>query len=152
MKTFSVYDVVMIAFASFMCVGSLKLGFGSFSDPGAGFMPFLSGMFLILLSLFDLAFGAFTRWKTDKSDGEIWSNIDWRSILSTLAALIIYVLLIPVLGFSLPTVFLLFFLFRLIEHRPIWRAALLAILFTSLFYFGFGLALSAELPKGILGF
>ena len=81
MKTFSVYNVVMIAFASFMCVGSLKLGFGSFSDPGAGFMPFLSGMFVILLSLFDLAFSAFTRWKTDKKDTEIWANILWGRLV-----------------------------------------------------------------------
>jgi putative tricarboxylic transport membrane protein len=152
MKSFSAYNVIMIAFASFMCVGSLKLGFGSFSDPGAGFMPFLSGMFVIVLSLFDLAFSAFTRWKTDKTDGEIWSNIHWGRFLSTLAMLIIYGILMPVLGFSLPTLFLLFVLFRLIERRPIWRTALLAICVTALFYFGFGYALGAQLPTGILGF
>jgi putative tricarboxylic transport membrane protein len=152
MKTFSVYNVVMIAFASLMCAGSLKLGFGSFSDPGAGFMPFLSGMFVIVLSLFDLAFSAFTRWKTDKSDGEIWSNVHWGRFLSTLAMLIVYGILMPVLGFSLPTVFLLFVLFRLIERRAIWRTALLSVCVTGLFYVGFGYALGAQLPTGILGF
>jgi putative tricarboxylic transport membrane protein len=152
MKTFSVYNVIMIVFASFMCVGSLKLGFGSFSDPGAGFMPFLSGIFVILLSLFDLAFSAFTRWKTDKKDDEIWSNVRWGRFLSTLAMLIIYGILMPILGFSVPTVFLLFVLFRLIERRPIWRTALLAVCVTGIFYIGFGYALGAQLPRGILGF
>jgi putative tricarboxylic transport membrane protein len=152
MKTFSAYNVIMIAFASFMCVGSLKLGFGSFSDPGAGFMPFLSGMFIIVLSLFDLAFSAFTHWKTDKSDSEIWSDVDWGKFLSTLAMLITYGILMPILGFSLPTLLLLFVLFRLIEPRPIWRTAVLAICVTALFYIGFGYALGAQLPTGILGF
>jgi hypothetical protein len=152
MKTFSVYNIIMIAFASFMCVGSLKLGFGSFSDPGAGFMPFLSGMFMILLSLFDLAFSAFTRWKSDKRDTEIWANILWGRLVGTLIMLILYALLMPILGFSLPTAILLFFLFRLIEHRSWWRTAIGAVVVTAIFYFGFGVALGAQLPKGILGF
>jgi len=152
MKTFSAYNVVMIAFAAFMCVGSLRLGFGSFSDPGAGFMPFLSGMFMILLSLFDLAFSAFTRWKNDKGDMEIWADILWGRLIGTLIMLILYALLMPVLGFSLPTAILLFVLFRLIEHRSWWRTAIGAVVVTAVFYFGFGVTLGAQLPKGILGF
>lgn len=151
-KTYSAYNVILIAFASIVCVGSLKLGFGGFSDPGAGFMPFLSGMLLILLSLFDLAFSAFTRWKNDKRDIEIWANILWGRLIVTLIMLILYTLLMPVLGFSLPTAILLFVLFRLIEHRSWWRTAIGAIVVTAVFYFGFGIALGAQLPKGILGF
>jgi hypothetical protein len=58
----------------------------------------------------------------------------------------------PILGFSVPTVFLLFVLFRLIERRPIWHTALLAVCVTGIFYIGFGYALGAQLPRGILGF
>jgi hypothetical protein len=152
MKTYSTYSSILIVFASLVGVDSLKLGFGSFSDPGPGFMPFLCSLLLILLSVLDLAFGTITRWRMDKKDSEIWSNIHWGRFLWTLIILTLYAILMPVVGFSLPTAFLLFFLFRLIEHRSWWRTTLMAIAVTGISYFGFRVALGAELPKGILGF
>jgi putative tricarboxylic transport membrane protein len=152
MKTFSVYNAILIAFAILICVGSLKLGFGSFSDPGAGFMPFLSGALLIVLCATDLISGALRGWKEEKTDRDIWSDIQWKRIIAAIASLVIYAVLIPLLGFSIPTLFFLLFLFRLIDKRPWWRATLMAVCFTGLFYIGFGVALGAQLPKGIFGF
>jgi hypothetical protein len=34
---------ILLAFGSAVAVGSLHNGFGSFEDPGAGFLPFFSG-------------------------------------------------------------------------------------------------------------
>jgi hypothetical protein len=141
-----------MTFACFVCAGSLKLGFGSFSDPGAGFMPLLSALLLIFLSAVDLAIGLTSRWKNDRKDREIWSDIQWERLIGTLIVLVLYATLMPVLGFSLPTAALLFVLFRLIERRSWWRTALGAIAVTAVFYFGFGVALGAQLPKGVLGF
>lgn len=152
MKTYSVFNAMFIIFASLVCAGALKLKFGSFSDPGAGFMPFLCGLLLICLSAIDLVFGIISRWKTDRTDKEIWSDIDWGKLITVVVALGFYVLLMPVVGFSLPTAILLFFLFRLIEHRHWFRATLGAIVVTAVFYLGFGVALGAQLPKGFLGF
>src|SRR5512136_2723004 len=111
MKTYSVFNVIFIIFASLVCAGALKLKFGSFSDPGAGFMPFLCGLLLICLSAIDLVFGIINRWKTDRTDKEIWSDIDWGRLIGAVVALGLYVLLMPIVGFSLPTAILLFFLF-----------------------------------------
>jgi hypothetical protein len=152
MRTHSAYNVILIAFASLVCVGSLKLGFGSFADPGTGFMPCLASLLLIVLSVLDLIVCSVSHWKEEKKDAEIWSNIHWGRLLSTTGMLVLYVILVPLLGFSLPTIFLLFFLFRLIEDRPWWHAALGAITVTGIFYLGFGVALGAQLPKGVLGF
>lgn len=152
MKTYSIFNFVFIIFSCLVCASALKLKFGSFSDPGAGFMPFLCGLILICLSLIDFLIGFFTHWKTDRTDKEIWTNIDWRKLLSAVIALAIYVFLMPIIGFSLPTVVLLFFLFRLIEHRHWFRASLGAAVVTAVFYVGFGIALGAQLPKGFLGF
>jgi len=114
-------------------------------------MPFLSGMFMILLSLFDLAFSAFTRWKNDKGIlkyggyplGKTHRHTDNVDSLCSLNAS-------P--GIFPPTAILLFVLFRLIEHRSWWRTAIGAVVVTAVFYFGFGVTLGAQLPKGILGF
>jgi hypothetical protein len=152
MKTYPVYDFVLIAFASCVAAGSLKLGFGRFSNPGAGFMPFLSSILLITLGLADLAAGAASRWKADKTDKELWSDIEWHRMFGALGLLAGYALLLPLLGFCLPTAALLFFLFHLIEQRPAWRTALGAVAITAVFYLGFGYALGAELPRGLLGF
>lgn len=152
MRTYVCAEVLLTAFAGLVCLGSLKLGFGRFSDPGAGFMPFLSAFLLGVLSLVDLASGVLSRWNADKKDGEIWSNIDWARLLSTLGMLLLYLLLLPVLGFSLPTILLLLILFRLIERRPWWFVALFSIVTTVMFYVGFEIILGAQLPKGILPF
>ena len=56
-KTFLINDLVWIGFAALVCWGGLKLGFGSFHQPQAGFMPVLSGLVLGLLALIDLISG-----------------------------------------------------------------------------------------------
>ena len=70
-KTFLINDLVWIGFASAVCYGGLRLGFGSFHQPHAGFMPFLSGLVLGLLALADLVIGLINRWKEDPEDIEI---------------------------------------------------------------------------------
>jgi hypothetical protein len=152
MKTYSVFNIMFIIFGFLICAGAVKLKFGSFSDPGAGFMPLLCGLLLLCLSVIDLVLGIISRWKTDRTDKEIWSDIDWRKLIGAVVALALYVLLMPIVGFSVPTAILLFFLFRLIEHRHWFRAALGATAVTVVFYLGFGVALGAQLPKGFLGF
>ncbi|HVN97012.1 MAG TPA: tripartite tricarboxylate transporter TctB family protein [Syntrophorhabdaceae bacterium] len=151
MRTYSVCNVVLIVFGAVVCMGSVRLGFGSFSDPGAGFMPILCSLFLIALSAFDLVFGVVSHWETDRKDEEIWADIDWGRLVTTVAMLTMYTILLPLVGFCFPTVLLLLFLFRLIERRSWWRAALWAVVVTAAFYLGFGLALGAQLPKGVLG-
>lgn len=152
MRTYPVCDVFLIAFAAVVCIGSRPLGLGSFSNPGAGFMPFLCGLVLGLLSLADLVSGMITRWKEERKDAELWADINWRRLLSTVIILLVYLLALPLLGFCLPTAVLLLLLFRLLEPRPWWFVILLSVITTLAFYLGFQVALGVELPTGILGF
>lgn len=152
MRTHAALDVFLIACAALVCTGSLRLGFGSFSDPGTGFMPFLSGGLLGVLSMLDLVAAMLSNHATTKTDTEIWSNIHWGRLLSTLVSLVLYVALLPLLGFSLPTAILLFFLLGVIEPRPRWVVVLSAVGITGVFYLVFAVALGAQLPRGMLGF
>ncbi len=151
-RTYLIHDIVWIGFAFLVCLGGLKLGFGSFQQPHAGFMPFLSGLLLGLLALADLISGVVNHWKHEKADGEIWPSIRWGKLLFTLALLFIYTLLFDALGFIIATIPLLFFLYRLMESRP-WRTAFIAsVITTGLFYLAFKVGLDSQLPPGFLGF
>jgi hypothetical protein len=141
-----------MALALLACVGGLKLGFGTFHQPQAGFMPFLSGLILGLLALVDLISGLLTQWKGEKEDKEIWSEIGWGKILLTLAVLFIYTALFSVLGFIIGTILLLLFLFRLMEPRSWWIVLSASLVTTGLFYVGFKIGLDSQLPRGLLGF
>ena len=83
-KTFLINDLVWIGFAVLVCYGGLKLGFGTFHQPHAGFMPFLAGLLLGVLALADMISGFLGQWKNEKEDEEIWSGISWWKILLTL--------------------------------------------------------------------
>lgn len=151
-KTFLINDLVWMGFAFLVCWGGLKLGFGSFSQPQAGFMPFLTGMVLGLLALGDLVCGFIRQWKTEKGDPEIWANIRWGKLLLTAGVLFLYTALFTTVGFLIATIFLLLYLYRVMEPKP-WKFVIFASLVTTfLFYVGFKIGLESQLPRGPLGF
>jgi uncharacterized BrkB/YihY/UPF0761 family membrane protein len=151
-KTFLINDLTWMVLAAAFCYGGLKLGFGSFHQPHAGFMPFLAGLVLGLLALADLISGLVNRWKEDKEDREIWANINWGKLLLTVALLFVYTILFSTLGFTISTVLLLLFLFRVMEPKPWWVVALSSVACTGLFYLAFKVGLDSQLPRGFLGF
>ena len=151
-KTFLINDLIWIGFAGAVCYGGLKLGFGSFHQPHAGFMPFLSGLLLGLLALADLVFGLINRWKEDKEDVEVWANINWGKLLLTVAVIFLYTILFSILGFTISTILLLLFLFRVMEPKPWWVVLVSSVVCTGLFYLAFKVGLDSQLPRGFLGF
>ena len=151
-KTFLINDLIWMVLAAAVCYGGLKLGFGSFHAPHAGFMPFLAGLVLGLLALGDLVIGLANRWKEDKEDREIWANINWRKLLFTVLLLFVYTILFSTLGFTISTILLLFFLFRMMEPKPWWVVALSSVACTAIFYLAFKVGLDSQLPSGFLGF
>ena len=151
-KTYLIHDIVWISFAFLVCLGGLKLGFGSFQQPHAGFMPFLSGLVLGLLALADLIYGVVNHWKQEKTDKEIWPSIRWGKLFFTLTLLLIYTILFNTLGFIIATIPLLFFLYRLMEPRPWWVVIIASVITTGFFYLGFKVGLGSQLPQGFLGF
>ena len=151
-KTYLVNDLVWITFAFVVCLGGLKLGFGSFHAPQAGFMPFLAGLLLGILAIADLAQGFLHKWERDKSDKVIWADIHWGKLLITLSALILYTALFSTLGFLIGTFFLLLFLYHVMERKS-WGIVLIASgVTTALFYVAFKIGLDSQLPRGFLGF
>lgn len=151
-KTYVINDLVWITLALGVCIGALKLGFGSFHEPQAGFMPFLAGLLLGVLALIDLASGWMGRWKDLRENREIWSGIHWGKIILTMALLFTYTFFVPFLGFVIGTPLLLLILFRMMERRPLWTILLASLGTTGLFYLVFQIGLEGQLPRGFFGF
>ncbi len=146
----AISSLVWMSLAAYICIESVRLPVGSWRDPGSGFFPLLSGIFLGLLS--GLTFiKAFLQKKED--GGETWySKHKWKSLTAVLVVLFGYAFFLEIFGFLLSTFLLLIFLFRGIEPQR-WVVSIGGSAVASfLSYAVFELWLKTQLPKGIFGF
>ena len=128
---------------------SFKLPFGSFANPGAGFLPLLVGVLMFLLSLL-LFVQSFS-----KGEGRIktlWAKDGTGRVLLILVSLIFYGFFLETLGFIIMTFLLMAFL--LLGIGKVKRSLVIFLsLVSSLGCYGvFQLWLNVQLPKGIFGF
>jgi putative tricarboxylic transport membrane protein len=128
---------------------SHRLGLGSLTNPGPGFLPFWCGVILSGLSLL-VFFQEKFKGQARKSLREIWQGVRWAKGLGVVLALLIYTLTFTHLGFILSTTLLLVFLFRAIEPEK-WIFAVGGAFLTSLITFLiFCRWLDVQLPWGFL--
>lgn len=129
---------------------SLKYGLGSLSSPGPGFLPFLTGLTIIGLSL--TVFLQQIKKKGRERTRDLWTRAHWPSVLMVLGALVLYTLLFNFLGFILDTFLLIAFLLRIMEPMGWPKVLFGAVCAAGGSYVVFQLWLGAQLPKGFLGF
>ncbi len=143
-------SLCVLFFALFYCIESLPLGIGNLRNPGAGLLPFFSGVLLGCLSLSVLIKSTWGKEESNKRakplDARTWQKGAW-----VLGSLLFYLLLLERLGFIITT--FLFMVISLLNFRPRKLARILAISFLTAFasYLLFVIWLKVQLPKGILG-
>ncbi|MCX8023120.1 MAG: tripartite tricarboxylate transporter TctB family protein [Syntrophorhabdaceae bacterium] len=135
---------VVVSYASY------RLGIGSFSSPGAGFMPFYAAIFLGVLSLISIL-GKAGGVKKEKGAPPIIGikGIKGAFIFVVLMA---YGFFIPFLGYNITTFLLMVILFFIVEKQKVWKAALYAFIATATTYYVFSKWLNCQFPLGPLGF
>jgi putative tricarboxylic transport membrane protein len=137
-----------VALGILVCYGATRLGLGSVTEPGSGFIFFWSGLILVIMSLVALAE---SRRGSDEGIPDI-GETNWLKIALVLLSLLLYAFFLERLGFVMTTFVLLSFLLGLIEGTNWPRtfgvagAAVLASVAI------FELWLKIRLPKGIFGF
>lgn len=137
-----------IAVGLLACYGATRLGVGSITDPGAGFIFFWSGLVLIILSLLVFADAVRSSEDTVRQIPEI----NWPKITLVLFSLLLYAFFLERLGFVLTTFVLMSFLLGCIQGAGWFRSFGIAGAAALTTYAMFELWLKIRLPKGIVGF
>lgn len=141
-----------VAGAFFVAVGlliialSTDLPFGQLSMPGAGFMPELVAILVIVLgaSLFLRA-----------NESPAFAKIEWddgKHAAQVIAVMAISVSLYTFLGFIITMILMMGALLVIIERKNILRAALYSSLVAFTTYVTFTHLLQAPLPGGLIGY
>lgn len=135
----------------FVCKESLKSDIGSLHAPGPGFIPFWSavvlGVFTILLVIVSTLKGQLKAKITD-----LWKGMQWQRVGWILCALLLYLLLLPRLGFLITTFGLMVLAMATIKRGRLWLLGINALIIVLASYLVFNVFLDVKLPKGPLGF
>ncbi|MCX5825101.1 MAG: tripartite tricarboxylate transporter TctB family protein [Deltaproteobacteria bacterium] len=142
-----------LAFSICMVVLSIVLAVQSFRYPAdSAFFPRVLSVLLLLLSLL-LLFRAFRRPPKEDRTGGIRGNafsLMKNQPVLVFGSTVLYVVMIPVLGFLVSTALFIFgsILFR--DRRKLIVAAIYGICFSAALYFVFHAVLGVTLPRGWL--
>jgi putative tricarboxylic transport membrane protein len=152
-KTQSHYDriagVFFLTVGAFFSLYASTIEIGAWNEPGPGFLPFWSGIVLVVMSLSLLA-------KTWKHTGFVRPSFfpvgdSWKRVSATFVALIAYNLVFDILGFTLTTFVFVGFLVKFIFPQSWLRSLVVAVSAAILARLLFVDFLQTQLPKGVLG-
>jgi hypothetical protein len=137
-------------FSVFVSIESYRLGLGTLTQPGPGFLSFWTGIAMGIMAVTILA-----RAWTSTAPGEFKSPIFGRKnllkITFVLLSLFLYAFFMEALGFIPVTLLLFIFLLGMIERKKWGFAIAVSIAVTGISYLLFDLWLKAQLPRGIFG-
>jgi len=140
-----------LAISILVCMESIKSGIGTFRSPGAGFLPFWSGValgtFAIILVASDIL-----KEKGGRKNINLWEGKRWRNVILILLSLFVYALLLPKLGYLITTFGLMAFLYSMIGRPRLWVQGVSALITVLVTYIIFHVWLEVQLPKGVFGF
>jgi putative tricarboxylic transport membrane protein len=140
--------IFFICLSIAICVESYKLGIGTVGKPRSGFFPFLMGGSIGVLATTLQLVRIFTKRVT----ANLNLSVPYKRILPLMASLFVYVFLLDLLGFVIPTFFLVLFFLKAIESLSWKVTGVVAIGIASLTYFIFSFLLRVQLPRGFMGF
>ena len=137
-----------VALGILVCYGATRLGLGSVTEPGSGFIFFWSGLILVVLSFMVLAEGL----RSTEEMAHETGDMNWVKIVLVLLSLMLYAFFLERLGFVVTTFVLLSFLLGWIERTNWVRSFSIASTAALGSFAIFELWLKIRLPKGIFGF
>ncbi len=141
--------VFWILLSLFIIFFSHNIGLGEFRSPGPGLLPFLVGLFLLLISLYALIRSLLSRSSRGKALNIEGSRTYFRKIGLVLLLLLVYASLLEKIGYLISAFLMLVFLFRSAGSKG-WRFALITSGVTVLITYVFFTYLGLRFPPGIL--
>jgi len=143
-------SLVWFAVGIFVFISSIRLGIGSLSKPGPGFVSFYASIFFIGFTVLMLIMNRFDPKKFSKLT-DAWKGLHWGAVLIVIGSSIIYLLILDKLGYLLSTFGFMLLLFGLGKMKP-WVMLISTALAVIGSYYLFHILLKVPLPRGILSF
>jgi putative tricarboxylic transport membrane protein len=137
--------LVLALIAAFAIYESSHLPFGAIWAPDAGFFPLSLSVLLLVIALFGISASYFGQ----PDSAEFFGRSSYVAIAT--AALIVYALALPTVGFVVATVIVLLLMMRGFGGMSWSRAFLISLSTVLVTYIGFR-KLGVPLPHGILPF
>jgi putative tricarboxylic transport membrane protein len=142
-----IVSMVFLIFSCLVLIESVRLKLDDIREPGPGFVPFILGLTLAILSIIAFIFP-----DPQKKMAAFWN--DWqkgRGIISIFAGLVVYLPLVKILGFYIDTFLLMTFLLKMSGERGYKRPLLISLLTVGVTYLLFHKLLFIPFPQGLLG-
>jgi hypothetical protein len=139
-----------LLFSILAAIGAWRLGLGTPSAPGSGFIILGASVLLGVLSIIN--FIKAVKGKGIDANGTLFRGTLWRRILFVFLALLAYAKIIPFTGYNITTFLLMTFLFWITGRQKIWKVILYSIGTTAATYFIFSKVLNLHFPPGPFGF
>jgi putative tricarboxylic transport membrane protein len=145
------HDLISSAFwfliGLFIVLYAPEFDLGTLSMPGAGLMPFFSGIVICVFAVISF----FQAWFGLPKDAEpVWHDIAYGKIIAVLAILIAYTCFFEWLGFIVCTFVMMYVLMNYVGSMK-WPASFGGALISALVaYLVFEIWLQAQLPRGVL--
>jgi len=144
-----IISVILLMIGLLIMGGGLHYNLGALEQPGAGFLPFFSGLFVTVFSAATLFQNIKHRWRPLQA---LWEETRWQRALILTVCLICYSAFLSYLGFLLSTTLFMGVLLKVMEGKS-WRMTILASISTTVgFYLVFQTWLQVQLPRGFLNF
>jgi len=134
----------------YVAIASFRMGVGTPRSPGMGFMTFGSSILLGLFSLL-IFFRTFLKGEEAEISPIGFSGVMWKRILFVLIVLVLYVKLLPVLGYLITTFLLMTLLFWILKGSAWWWVLASSFITTLATYFIFSKWLNCQFPEGFFG-
>ncbi len=130
-----------------VCGFSVSIDLGNLVKPGPGFIPFLGGLVLMVLSM------ALMIRVMKSREREKWDmTIRWGKTAAVLISLWAFGFLLERIGFAFITFLFILFCMRAIEPQSWMKVLMVSLLTTAASYLLFETFLQSQLPKSLLGF
>jgi putative tricarboxylic transport membrane protein len=140
----------------FFIINALRLDLGTFSNPGPGLVPLLPGIILFVLSAVLVVKSYMLQEPRDVGDGSVTrlgQSLKWSpGVIITLAAMLVFAVVLQYLGFIVSCSLMMLFLFKFIGKLSWNRSVFGATLSVGLCYLIFQKWLSVQFPLGPWGF
>jgi hypothetical protein len=154
----SLVVIIIVASASaFYLYEAAKIPFGSIGMPGAGFMPVVIGVLLLVLCALLVVKELLLRRRTGENapidlweEGDVSPDVVQRKALLLGGAFIVYAFAFSTVGFVVSTVLILWASLMVFEFRGWLVSFVIAAAMTAVGYMIFALWLDVQFPHGIL--